>query len=87
MDQQDALQNLFLQFAQGQLNLQNAIQALANAQQGLLPPTPVAPAPPGAPGAPPAAPRSAKKIVADGKPRRNQRSFFLELAKVLHYGA
>jgi len=77
MDQQDAIQNLFLQFAQGQLDLQNAIQALANAQQGLLPLTPVAPAPPGAPGAlgaPPAAHRSAKKIVAepgnyDGSPQ------------------
>ena len=74
MDQQDALQNLFLQFAQGQLDLQNAIQALANAQQGLLPLTPVAPAPPGAPGAPPAAPWSARKVVAepgnyDGSPQ------------------
>jgi len=65
MDQQDALQNLFLQLVQGQINLQNSLQALANAQQGLPPlahPTPL-----------PAAP-AAKKIVSepgnyDGSPQ------------------
>ena len=34
----DAIQNLFLQLAQGQINLQNSIQALADAQQGLAAP-------------------------------------------------
>jgi len=62
---QDALQNIFLQLAQGQIDLQNSIQALADAQQGLAPETP------GAPAAPPRAP---KKIVAepgnyDGSPQ------------------
>jgi len=65
MDQQGALQNLLLQFMQGQVDLQNSLQALADAQQGL-----------GA--APPAAPLAvavgAKKIVAepgnyDGSPQ------------------
>jgi len=65
MDQQGALQNLLLQFAQGQVDLQNSLQALADAQQGLgaAPPT-----------APPAAAAGAKKIVAepgnyDGSPQ------------------
>jgi len=35
MDQQDALQNLLLQFVQGQVDLQNSLQALADVQQGL----------------------------------------------------
>jgi len=34
----DAIQNLFLQLTQGQVDLQNSIQALANAQQGLAAP-------------------------------------------------
>jgi len=65
MDPQGALQNLLLQFAQGQVDLQNSLQALADAQQGLGA-TP--------PAAPPAAPAGAKKIVAepgnyDGSPQ------------------
>jgi len=57
----DAIQNLFLQLAQGQIDLQNSIQALADAQQGL-----------GAPAEGEA--RGAKKIVAepgsyDGSPQ------------------
>ena len=57
----DAIQNLFLQLVQGQIDLQNSIQALADAQQGL-----------GAPAEGEA--RGAKKIVAepgnyDGSPQ------------------
>ena len=59
------LQNLLLQFAQGQIDLQNSLQALAGAQQGLG----AAP-----PAAPPAVAPAAKKIVAepgnyDGSPQ------------------
>ena len=57
----DAIQNLFLQLAQGQIDLQNSIQALANAQQGLAAPVE-------------AEAQGAKKIVAepgnyDGSPQ------------------